>query len=83
MIWDEISRLEKLVESKETLLKKAIGADSLMIGEKDGKLDFPWLKSDAGLEEIHAFVLWLMYYCSKPSPFAEIGFFIICVFVVP
>ena len=40
MTGNEISRLEQLVESKETLLKKAIGADSLMIREKDGKLDF-------------------------------------------
>ena len=32
MTGDEISRLEQLVESKETLLKKAIGTDSLMIG---------------------------------------------------
>jgi len=53
---DAISRLEQLVESKETLLKKAIGADSLMIGEKDGKLDFAWFKSDASPEEIHAYM---------------------------
>lgn len=56
MTGDEISRLEQLVESKETLLRKAIGADSLMIGEKDGKLDFAWFKSDASPEEIHAFM---------------------------
>ena len=56
MTGDEISRLEQLVESKETLLKKAIGADSLMIGEKDGKLDFPWFRSDASPDEIHAYI---------------------------
>ena len=56
MTGDEISRLEQLVESKETLLKKAIGADSLMIGEKDSKLDFAWFKKDARPEEIHAYM---------------------------
>ena len=36
MTGDEISRLEALIESKESLIKKAIGADSLAVGEKDG-----------------------------------------------
>lgn len=53
---DALSRLEALVESKETLLKKAIGADSLMVGEKDGKLDFPWFPSDASPEEVKAYM---------------------------
>ena len=53
---DAFSRLEQLVESKETLIKKAIGADSLMIGEQDGKLDFAWFKKDASPEEIHAYM---------------------------
>ena len=39
MTGDEISRLEALIESKESLIKKAIGADSLAVGEKDGKRD--------------------------------------------
>lgn len=56
MTGDEISRLEQLVESKETLLKKAIGTDSLMIGEQDGKLDFAWFKRDASPDEIHAYM---------------------------
>lgn len=38
---DEISLLEALIESKESLIRKAIGTDSLMVSEKDGKLDFP------------------------------------------
>ena len=56
MTGDEISRLEALIESKETLLKKAIGADSLMVSEKDGKLDFPWFKEDASPEEVKAYM---------------------------
>ena len=37
MSGDEISRLKSLIESKESLIRKAIGADSLMVGEKEGK----------------------------------------------
>ena len=56
MTGDELSRLEQLIESKESLLKKAIGADSLAVGEKDGKLDFAWFKADAQPEEVKAYM---------------------------
>ena len=52
---DEISRLESLIESKETLLKKVIGVDSLRIEEEDGKIKFPWFKADADTDEIMAY----------------------------
>lgn len=56
MTGDEISRLEALIESKESLIKKAIGAESLVVGEKDGKLDFAWFKAGASPEEIKAYM---------------------------
>lgn len=56
MTGDEISRLEQLIESKESLIKKAIGAESLVVGEKDGKLDFAWFKNGASPEEIKAYM---------------------------
>ena len=56
MTGDELSRLEQLIESKESLLKKAIGADSLTVGEKDGKLDFAWFKADAQPDEVKAYM---------------------------
>lgn len=56
MTGDELSRLEALIESKESLLKKAIGADSLTVGEKDGKLDFAWFKADAEPDEVKAYM---------------------------
>lgn len=34
--------LKKIVASKKTILKKALGADTLPIVEKDGKIAFPW-----------------------------------------
>ena len=56
MTGDEISRLEALIESKESLLKKAVGAENLLIGETDGKLDFPWFRADPEPEEIQAYM---------------------------
>lgn len=53
---DALSRLEALIKSKETLLKKAIGTDCLAVGEKDGKLDFPWFPADASPEETRAYM---------------------------
>ena len=56
MTGDEISRLEQLIESKESLIKKAIGTDSRAVGEKDGKLDFAWFKADAEPDEVKAYM---------------------------
>ena len=56
MTGDEISRLESLIESKESLLRKALGTESLAVGEKDGKLDFAWFKADADPDEVKAYM---------------------------
>lgn len=56
MTGEELSRLEALIESKESLLKKAIGTDSLRVGERDGKLDFAWFKADADPDEVKAYM---------------------------
>lgn len=63
MTGDEISRLESLIESKESLIKKAIGTDSLAVGEKDGKLDFPWFKADAEPDEVKAYMDFVTALC--------------------
>ena len=53
---DEISRLEQLISSKEALIKKAVGAESLTVEESDGKLDFSWFKADADPDEMKAYM---------------------------
>ena len=63
MTGDELSRLEALIESKESLIKKSIGTDSLAVGEIDGKLDFPWFKEDASPEEIKAYMDFVTALC--------------------
>lgn len=56
MSGDEISRLEQLIASKESLIRKAVGADSLAVGEKDGKLDFAWFREDSEPNEVKAYM---------------------------
>ncbi|MGI6256617.1 MAG: virulence protein [Anaerovoracaceae bacterium] len=53
---DAISRLESLIESKASLIRKALGADSLMVGESDGKLEFDWFKGGLSPEETKAYM---------------------------
>ena len=65
MSGDEISLLEALIESKESLIRKAIGTDSLMVSEKDGKLDFPWFPADSSPEEIKAYMDFVTALCNK------------------
>lgn len=55
MTGDELSRLESLIASKERLIKKAIGAGSLMVKEIDGRLTFDWFKGNGTPEEITAY----------------------------
>lgn len=35
-------KLKKIIASKETLLKQALGTDSLPVAELDGRISFPW-----------------------------------------
>lgn len=39
---EAVGNLRKIVASKESVLRKALGADALPIEEKEGKLCFPW-----------------------------------------
>jgi len=39
---EALENLRKIIVSKETLIKKALGADNLPIVMKDDKLNFPW-----------------------------------------
>lgn len=52
---DELSRLESLIASKESLIKKAIGADSLKVEEIGGKLTFDWFTGEGTPEEMTAY----------------------------
>lgn len=53
---DAVSRLKRLIESKESLIRKAVGTTDLSFSVRDGKLDFPWFKEDASPEEVRAYM---------------------------
>jgi len=65
---EKIELLGKLVASKETLLKAALGADSLPIQLKDGALHFPWFRSQNGLplsaDETEAYATFISLLCT-------------------
>ena len=42
----KMANLEKLIASRESLLKKVLGADALPIKQADGVLRFPWFPAD-------------------------------------
>lgn len=63
MMGDELSRLEQLIASKEDLIKKAVGAESLAVGESDGKLDFSWFRAGADPDEMKAYMDFVSALC--------------------
>ena len=52
---DEVSRLEQLIASKESLIKKAIGAEALPVEDGEEKLTFPWFHTEADPDEVKAY----------------------------
>lgn len=52
---ENIANLEKLIASKTSLIKKAIGADTLQIERTETTLRFPWFSFDSSAEEVDAY----------------------------
>jgi hypothetical protein len=50
-----IDRLCKLIESKEPLLKMALGVDALPVQVLEDRIAFPWFRAAAGGEHINAY----------------------------
>lgn len=61
---DGIINLEKLIASKATLIKKAIGADALPIERTETTLKFPWFKLPAESEEVAAYSRFIGALCA-------------------
>ena len=52
----QIQNVFDLIESKQTLIKKAVGTDELPITLEDGKLCFDWFSTDSTPEERQAYM---------------------------
>lgn len=58
-----IGNLRKLVEAKDSLIRKALGADQLDIMIEDGKVTFPWWDRLPESEETQAYTGFLAALC--------------------
>ena len=58
-----LSNLEKLVQSKAPLIKKAIGTDDLPIVQTEERLCFPWFDSDSSAAQVLAYTLFIHALC--------------------
>ncbi|UZT81588.1 virulence protein [Caproicibacterium sp. BJN0003] len=60
---EAIANLKLLVESKATLIKKALGAEGLPITVEDDKISFPWFSGFPAPEEISAYAKFIGRLC--------------------
>ena len=60
---EAIANLKHLVESKATLIKKALGAESLTITVEGDKISFPWFTGFPAPEEISAYAKFIGKLC--------------------
>lgn len=52
----QLLNLHAILDAKGTLIKKALGIDSLPINRIDERLDFPWFSADSTPEEMQAYM---------------------------
>jgi hypothetical protein len=50
-----LTNLQQLIKSKESLIKKALGVESLSIEQTEQTLRFPWFSGSLTPDEIHAY----------------------------
>ena len=56
---DSLDRLQKLVDSKATLIQKALGTQNLTIRIREGKVEFPWWTRMPEPEEMQAYMAFI------------------------
>jgi hypothetical protein len=56
--------LERLVASKAALIKKAIGAEVLLIERTEDTLRFPWFSSESSPDEVQAYSVFIERLCT-------------------
>jgi hypothetical protein len=58
-----IENLKRLVESKETLIKKALSVDSVSVIIGEETISFPWFSGERNSDEIKAYTLFIAALC--------------------
>lgn len=59
----QLLNLHAILDAKGSLIKKALGVDSLPSNRIDGRLDFPWFSADCSPEEVHAYMKFITALC--------------------
>mgnify|MGYP007069900522 FL=1 len=62
---DSLDRLQKLVDSKASLIKKSVEAQTLTIRLNGDKVEFPWWRRLPGPEETQAYMAFIAALCVK------------------
>lgn len=60
---DSLDRLQKLVDAKARLIRKALGAERLTIQTSDGTVRFPWWATLPEAEEVSAYTAFITALC--------------------
>lgn len=60
---DSLDRLQKLVDSKATLIRKAIGAQRLTVRTRNDKVEFPWWEALPEADEVGAYTAFIAALC--------------------
>lgn len=60
---EALQNLKKIIASKESLIKKALGADSLPVDITDDKLSFPWFALNGAVGESDAYARFVASLC--------------------
>ena len=60
---EKLDNLQKLIDSKAVLIKKAIDAEALPIQILDDKIAFPWFSPETPTEEIQAYGQFIAALC--------------------
>lgn len=68
-----IANLEKLVESKAALIKKAVGSDSLPIRVSEDKVSFPWFDLGSSPEEVKAYARLIGALCAMAKTLQRVN----------
>lgn len=59
----QLLNLHTILDAKGSLIKKALGVDSLPVNRIDGRLDFPWFSANCSPVEVQAYMHFITALC--------------------
>jgi len=68
-----IDNLQKLIASKSSIIKKAIGTDNLGLIISEEKISFPWFNSECTPEEVEAYTYFITALCDMAKTLQRVN----------